>query len=122
MECGLLHSKSWICGKENGVGAPLGNTLLAGDAMKELVATVGNEGQITIPVEVRCHLGIDALDKVVFVLTDQGTVELRPARFTLESVLGSVEALANESDDLDREIVEAKEVAIADQMRRTGRR
>ncbi len=90
--------------------------------MKELVATVGNEGQITIPVEVRCHLGIDALDKVVFVLTDQGTVELRPARFTLESVLGSVEALANESDDLDREIVEAKEVAIADQMRRTGRR
>ncbi len=89
--------------------------------MKELISTISSKGQATIPVEVRRHLGVDALDKVVFVLTDEGTVELRPARFTLESVLGSVAALASESDDLEREIAEAQEVAITDRMQRTGR-
>lgn len=90
--------------------------------MKELISTISSKGQATIPVEVRRRLGVSASDKVAFVLTDEGTVELRPARFTLESVLGSITALPNESVDLDREIAEARETAIADRMRRVGQR
>lgn len=84
--------------------------------MKEFVATISSKGQATIPVEVRRRLGVGASDKVVFILTDEGTVELRPARFTLESVLGSIPALPTESDDLDREIAEAGEAAIAERI------
>lgn len=90
--------------------------------MKELISTISSKGQATIPVEVRRWLGVGASDKVAFVLTDEGTVELRPARFTLESVLGSIAALPSESVDLDREIAEASETAIADRMRRVGQR
>lgn len=90
--------------------------------MKELIATISSKGQATIPVEVRRQLGVGASDKVAFVLTDDGTVELRPARFTLESVLGSIAALPNESGDLEREIAEAGEAAIADRLRRADHR
>ncbi len=77
--------------------------------MKEIISTVSSKGQVTIPIEVRRHLGVNASDKVAFVVTDEGDVELRPARYTLESVLGSIPALPNESADLDREIAEAME-------------
>jgi len=90
--------------------------------VKELVATISSKGQATIPVEVRQRLGVGASDKIAFVLTDEGTVELRPARFTLESVLGSITALPHESDDLDREIAEAGKIAIADKVRHAGQR
>ncbi|MGH2531865.1 MAG: AbrB/MazE/SpoVT family DNA-binding domain-containing protein [Thermomicrobiales bacterium] len=77
--------------------------------MHEIVSTISSKGQVTIPVEIRRHLGIGAADKIAFVVQDEGTVELRPARFTLESVLNSIDALPNESVDLDREIAEAME-------------
>lgn len=81
----------------------------SGGAMHEIVSTISSKGQVTIPVEIRRHLGIGAADKIAFVVQDEGTVELRPARFTLESVLNSIDALPNESVDLDREIAEAME-------------
>ncbi len=77
--------------------------------MKAFISTISSKGQVTIPVDVRRRLGVDTADKVAFVLTDEGKVELRPARCTLESVLGSIPALPNESIDLDREIDEAPE-------------
>lgn len=89
--------------------------------MKELISTISSKGQVTIPVEVRRQLGLHPADKVVFVVSDEGKVEVRPVRFTLESVLGSIEALPNESIDLDREIDEAKEAA-ARRMERLRRR
>lgn len=79
--------------------------------MTEFVSTISSKGQVTIPADVRRRLGVHAADKVAFVTTDQGTVELRPVRFTLESVLGSVPALPNETTDLDQEIDEAIEAA-----------
>lgn len=75
--------------------------------MKEFVSTVSSKGQVTIPVNVRRRLGLRPADTVAFVLTEDGAVELRGARFTLESVLGSIPALPGESADLDREIDEA---------------
>ncbi len=86
--------------------------------MKEFISTISSKGQVTIPVEVLRQLGVGTADKVASVLTDEGNVKLRPARFTLESVLGSIPALPNESIDLDREIDEAPEEAADERMRR----
>lgn len=71
---------------------------------------------MTIRADVRRQLGASTADKAAFVLTDEGTVGLRLAGFTRESVLGSIPALPNESVDLDREIAEA-----AERMRRMRR-
>ena len=83
--------------------------------MKEIVSTISSKGQVTVPADVRRFLGVGTGEKIAFVLSDTGTVELRPAHFTLESVLGSLDALPDESIDLDREIAEATE-AEADQI------
>jgi AbrB family looped-hinge helix DNA binding protein len=89
--------------------------------MKEFVSTVSSKGQVTIPADVRRRLGVSSADKVAFVLTDEGKVELRPARYSLESVLGSLDALPNETPDLDAEIEIAAEEAAAQRMRRLDR-
>lgn len=51
--------------------------------------------------------------KGVFVMNDERKGEARSDRLKLESVLGSVEALPNESLGLDQEIEEATEEALA---------
>lgn len=84
-------------------------------------ATISKKGQVTIPIDVRRRLGVGASDRVSFVVTNEGNVELRRERFTLESVLGSLPALPNESIDLDREIAEATAEAAAERMRRFER-
>ena len=40
-------------------------------------ATITTKGQITIPKEVRDHLGVDAGDKVDFIVQRDGTVSVR---------------------------------------------
>lgn len=78
--------------------------------MREIVSSITSKGQVTIPVEIRRHLGVGASDKVAFVLTDSGTVEMRPARFTLESVFGSVPPLAGrDTADFRDQIEDAME-------------
>jgi len=89
--------------------------------MHARLATISSKGQVTIPVEVRRRLGVGASDRVAFVVTKEGNVELRPERFTLESILGWLPALPNESIDLDREIAEATAEAAAERMRRSER-
>lgn len=89
--------------------------------MRELVSTISSKGQVTLPIDVRRKLGVGTADKVAFVLTDDGTIELRPVRFTLESVIGSLPALPNESIDLEREVAEAVEEQAAERMRRLAR-
>lgn len=86
--------------------------------MREFVSTISSKGQVTIPADIRRKLGVNAADKIAFVVTEDERVEVRPVRFTLESVLGSIEALPNESLDLEREIEEATEEEIARKMRR----
>jgi AbrB family looped-hinge helix DNA binding protein len=75
--------------------------------MSDSVSTISSKGQVTVPASVRRRLGIGPADKVAFVVREDGVVELHPVRLTLESVLGSIAALSNESNDLDREIEEA---------------
>lgn len=62
--------------------------------MKEALATVTTKGQVTIPSEVRKHLDINAGDKVVFVVGDDGSVGIRPVQHTLASIRGIVPPLA----------------------------
>jgi antitoxin PrlF len=92
--------------------------------MKEFVATISRKGQVTIPANVRRQLGVGAAaDQVAFVVTGAGTVQLRPVRFTLDTVLGSIDAMPDESVDLDREIAEAVGDGITRKVRRwSGRR
>ncbi len=58
--------------------------------MKEVVSTITSKGQVTLPVEVRRHLGVGATDKTAFVISDEGQVHLRAARYaTVESLRGA---------------------------------
>lgn len=58
--------------------------------MYELVTTMTQRGQITVPVEVRRLLGLKPRDKVAFAIED-GTVRLVPVALTFEAAYGSVE-------------------------------
>jgi AbrB family looped-hinge helix DNA binding protein len=78
--------------------------------MRELLAAVTSNGQGTIPSEVRRHLGVATPDQVAFVVDDDGRVELRPARFTLEAIRGIVPPLpGRETIDFEDQIEEAME-------------
>ena len=61
--------------------------------MREIVSTVTERGQVTIPAEVRRRLGIKPRDKVTFAIDETG-VRLMPTKFTLETAFGSVRPLS----------------------------
>lgn len=103
--------------QESGIDQPMES------AMKQAVSTITSEGQVTIPTEIREHLGVDAADDVVFVIGEKGKVELRPVRPSLaqvrgvvptlqalEAVFGSVPALpGRETTDFEDQIRDAME-------------
>lgn len=60
--------------------------------MKEIVTTITQRGQVTVPAEVRRLLGLKPRGKVAFAI-DEGQVKLVPARFTLESAYRSIRPL-----------------------------
>jgi AbrB family looped-hinge helix DNA binding protein len=57
--------------------------------MKELVTTVTQKGQVTIPSQIRQALDLKARDKVVFTL-EEGEARLRPATRSLLDGFGAV--------------------------------
>jgi antitoxin PrlF len=62
--------------------------------LPEALATVTSKGQITIPVEVRRHLGLKAHDRVAFVVEDDGGVRLVVPRYpTIRSLRGAAGSL-----------------------------
>ena len=61
--------------------------------MKELVTTITQRSQVTLPAEVRRVLGLKPRDQVAFTI-EGSDVRLVPAQFTLESAYGSVEPLS----------------------------
>ena len=57
--------------------------------MQEIISTITSKGQVTIPAEVRRHLGVDTHDKIAFVLEDDGAVRLSVPHFpTIDSLRG----------------------------------
>jgi AbrB family looped-hinge helix DNA binding protein len=62
--------------------------------MREIVSTITSKGQVTVPVEVRRHLGVGANDKLSFVISDEGEVKLKAPRYsTIESLRGAAGSL-----------------------------
>jgi len=54
-------------------------------------STISSKGQVTIPKEVREALRVDAGDRVLFVVRDDGIVELRPETVDLLDLVGILE-------------------------------
>lgn len=91
--------------------------------MKEIVSSVTRKGQVTIPAEVRRHLGLGVPDKVAFVLAEAGRIELRPATLTLGALRGIVPALPGpQSPDFEDQIAAAMEEEAARIVDRGGAR
>jgi AbrB family looped-hinge helix DNA binding protein len=86
--------------------------------MIEILAKISSKNQITLPADVRRRLGVGATDKIAFVLSEDGRVEIRAPRFDLDSIIGSVPPLPDASLDFDREIEEATAEQIARWTRR----
>ena len=85
--------------------------------MRTIESPMTSQGQITIPPEVRRHLGLANRDRVTFVI-DEAEVHLMAEQHTIESVRGSIPGIPGMSPELDKEIEEA----IEDEMdRRLGR-
>ena len=60
----------------------------------EILSTVSSKGQVTIPAEVRRHLGIGANDRVAFVIDAAGQVRLAAPHFpTIASLAGAAGSL-----------------------------
>jgi AbrB family looped-hinge helix DNA binding protein len=49
--------------------------------MREIVSAITSKGQVTIPAEVRQHLGVKTNDKIAFVIDADGGVRLRVPRY-----------------------------------------
>ena len=91
--------------------------------MKEIVSTITSKGQVTIPAEVRRHLGIGTRDRVAFVIGEAGEVGLRPVRYSLAAVRGVVPPLpGRETVDFEDQIEEAMEEEAARIVREMGGR
>jgi AbrB family looped-hinge helix DNA binding protein len=65
--------------------------------MRQFTATITERGQMTVPAEVRRALGLGAHSKVTITLYD-GKASLEPAKFTLETVYGSVQPINRPED------------------------
>lgn len=87
--------------------------------MRTVVSTITTRGQVTIPAEVRRHLGVGEHDQVAFVIEDD-QVRLQPVEFTLNSAFGSVEP-ANRPEDFEVLTRNAKEERAARTLAKPGR-
>ncbi|MGH2532214.1 MAG: AbrB/MazE/SpoVT family DNA-binding domain-containing protein [Thermomicrobiales bacterium] len=62
--------------------------------MRTIHSTLTSKGQVTLPSEVRRHLGVAAHDKLAFVIDDDGTVRVETVLYpTLESIRGAAGSL-----------------------------
>ncbi|WP_080744792.1 AbrB/MazE/SpoVT family DNA-binding domain-containing protein [Cupriavidus necator] len=72
-------------------------------------ATVTSKGQVTIPVDVRTHLGLSTGDRIEFVLNEQtGRYEMVPATRSVTALKGIIRKPARpvSIDDMNAAIAE----------------
>lgn len=48
---------------------------------KQRVSTLSSKGQVTLPIEVRKHLGVYTNDKIAFIIEPDGKVAVTPAKY-----------------------------------------
>lgn len=62
--------------------------------MREVIATLTSKGQVTIPIEIRRHLGIEQGGKLSFVIGDDGHIQLKVPKYpTIASLAGAAGSL-----------------------------
>lgn len=49
--------------------------------LRQRTSTLSSKGQVTLPVEIRRHLGVETNDKVAFVIEPDGKVQVAPAKY-----------------------------------------
>lgn len=60
----------------------------------EIIVSLTRKGQVTLPVEVRKHLGLKKSDKVAFVIEPAGEVHVKPPKYpTIASLRGTAGSL-----------------------------
>ena len=64
-------------------------------------ATVTSKGQITIPKEIRDHLRLETGDKVDFLVTDVGLVQMQAVERPLEDLYGFLHRPGVPARDVD---------------------
>lgn len=69
--------------------------------MQQITRTVTSKGQVTIPKQIRDRLGIEAADKVTFVINDAGRVELRPVRYQWKDLRGAISPIPGVKEPVD---------------------
>lgn len=86
--------------------------------MKQFTATITDRGQMTVPAEVRRALGLDARSKVTITL-DDGKASIEPAKFTLETLRGSVKPINRPEDfeELERIVREERVATVIRELR-----
>lgn len=75
--------------------------------MKEILSTITRKGQVTIPAEIRKHLGLKPKDKVAFVIESEGTVKITAPEYP------DIDSVAGAAGSLDRQLSwqEMREIA-----------
>jgi bifunctional DNA-binding transcriptional regulator/antitoxin component of YhaV-PrlF toxin-antitoxin module len=87
--------------------------------VKEIVASITQRGQVSLPADVQRLLGLKPRGKVVFRI-DGEDVRLVSPRMTLEEAYGSVPPLAQPEDfsAISRQVKEAKARETVDELRK----
>jgi AbrB family looped-hinge helix DNA binding protein len=80
-------------------------------------ATVTSKGQITIPKEVREHLGLETGDRVVFVVQSDRDIVLKPAKTDIRELHGMLYRKGQRSRSLE-EMDEGIKHTLADKQAR----
>ena len=63
--------------------------------MREIIATISSNGQVTIPAKIRNHLSIKNHDKIAFVIDEEGNVRLKVLRYpVVDSLVGAAGSLS----------------------------
>ena len=70
--------------------------------MKEIVSTLTSKGQVTIPAEVRRHLGVGQGDKLSFVIADDGRIEVKVPKYSDVASLAGAAGTLEEAMSWDR--------------------
>ena len=70
--------------------------------------TVTSKGQVTIPKRIREELGLRAGTEVEFILTEDGTLRVRPKKPAIEQLHAVKAQLANHDVDIEKMRRESK--------------
>ena len=65
-----------------------------GQISKEIVSTISSKGQVTLPVNVRKHLGVQVNDRVAFIIEPTGEVKVAQVKYPdIQSLRGAAGSL-----------------------------